>query len=147
MAPEIIDNSGYNEKVDVWAAGILMYNMLTGVDPFSAEDDIDYKDNIKFKEINFDYIKNEQLRELNKKLLNRYVTNRISAKEALNEIKKIKIEKAENNIKNNEHNWNKIAQEYNISKERLLNLKSLIESYPSNSKLHKKTLDNFILSF
>ena len=42
---------------------------------------------------------------------------------------------------------NKIAQEYNISKERLLNLKSLIESYPSNSKLHKKTLDNLILSF
>ena len=119
MAPEIIDNSGYNEKVDVWAAGILMYNMLTGVDPFSAEDDIDYKDNIKFKEINFDYIKNEQLRELNKKLLNRYVTNRISAKEALNEIKKIKIEKAENNIKNNEHNWNtkffiKISQQHII---------------------------------
>ena len=106
MAPEIIDNSGFNEKIDEWAAGIIMYNMLTGVDPFSAEDDFDYKDNIKFKEINFNYIKDEQLRELNKKLLNRYVTNRISAKEALNEIKKIKIEKAENNIKNKEQNWN-----------------------------------------
>ena len=106
MAPEIIDNSGFNEKIDEWAAGIIMYNMLTGVDPFSAKDDFDYKDNIKFKEINFNYIKDEQLRELNKKLLNRYVTNRISAKEALNEIKKIKIEKTENNIKNREQNWN-----------------------------------------
>ena len=83
-----------------------MYNMLTGVDPFSAKDDFDYKDNIKFKEINFNYIKDEQLRELNKKLLNRYVTNRINAKEALNEIEKIKIEKTENNIKNREQNWN-----------------------------------------
>ena len=91
MAPEIIDNSGFNEKIDEWAAGIIMYNMLTGVDPFSAEDDFDYKDNIKF---------------LNKKLLNRYVINRISAKEALNEIKKIKMEKAEKNIKNKEQNWN-----------------------------------------
>ena len=106
MAPEIIDNSGFNEKIDEWAAGIIMYNMLTGVDPFSAKDDFDYKDNIKFKEINFNYIKDEQLRELNKKLLNRYVTNRISAKEALNEIEKIKIEKTENNIKNREQNWN-----------------------------------------
>ena len=106
MAPEIIDNSGFNEKIDEWAAGIIMYNMLTGVDPFSAEDDYDYKDNIKFKEINFNYIKDEQLRELNKKLLNRYVINRISAKEALNEIKKIKMEKAEKNIKNKEQNWN-----------------------------------------
>ena len=106
MAPEILDNSGFNEKIDEWAAGIIMYNMLTGVDPFSAEDDFDYKENIKFKEINFNYIKNEQLRELNKKLLNRYVKNRISAKEALIEIKKIKSDKAQNNIKQTEENWN-----------------------------------------
>jgi len=108
MAPEILDNSGFNEKIDEWAAGIIMYNMLTGVDPFSAEDDFDYKENIKFKEINFNYIKNEQLRELNKKLLNRYVKNRISAKEALIEIKKIKSDKAQNNIKQTEENWNNI---------------------------------------
>ena len=74
--------------------GCRYYNMLTGVDPFTAEDDIDYKDNIKFKEIKFEYIKNEKLRELNKKLLNRFVARRISAKEALNEIKKIKEEKS-----------------------------------------------------
>ena len=75
------------------APGIIMYNMLTGVDPFSAEDDLDYKENIKFKDIKFEYIKNEKLRELNKKLLNRFVARRISVKEALSEIKKIKEEK------------------------------------------------------
>ena len=99
MAPEALDNTGFDEKIDEWAAGIIMYNMLTGIDPFNAEDDMEYKDNIKFKEIKFNYIKNEKLRELNKKLLNRYAKNRISVKEALQEIKIIKEEK--NNIKNN----------------------------------------------
>ena len=93
MAPEALENTGFNEKIDEWAAGIIMYNMLTGVDPFSAEDDLDYKENIKFKDIKFEYIKNEKLRELNKKLLNRFVARRISVKEALSEIKKIKEEK------------------------------------------------------
>ena len=96
MAPEALENTGFNEKIDEWAAGIIMYNMLTGVDPFTAEDDFDYKENIKFKEIKFEYIKNEKLRELNKKLLNRFVAKRISAKEALAEVIKIKEEKMEN---------------------------------------------------
>ena len=96
MAPEALENIGFDEKIDEWAAGIIMYNMLTGVDPFSAEDDLDYKDNIKFKEIKFGYKKNEKLRELNKKLLNRFVAKRITAKEALIEIKKIKEEKKAN---------------------------------------------------
>ena len=50
-----------------------MYNMLTGCDPFNSYNDSDYRDNIKFKEINFNYIQNERLRELNKKLLNRFL--------------------------------------------------------------------------
>ena len=94
-------NIRFNEKVDEWAAGIIMYNMLTGADPFTSSNDSDYRDNIKFKEINFNYIKNESLRELNKKLLNRFMTKRISAKEALEEIKKLKNNfNINNNIKN-----------------------------------------------
>ena len=90
MAPEAMENYGFNEKVDEWAAGIIMYNMLTGCDPFNSDNDSDYRDNIRFKEINFNYIKNEKLRELNKKLLNRFMAKRITAKEALEEIIKIK---------------------------------------------------------
>jgi len=90
MAPEAIDNGGFNEKVDEWAAGVIMFNMLTGADPFSSKNDLEYKDNIKFKDIKFEYIKNEKLRELNKKLLNRFMTKRISAKEALKELRHIK---------------------------------------------------------
>ena len=118
MAPEAMENYGFNEKVDEWAAGIIMYNMLTGVDPFNSDSDSQYRDNIRFKEIKFDYIKNERLRELNKKLLNRYMAKRITAKEALEELKKIKDSKNKcnnnfyNNIKDNEQNWNNIKNKF-----------------------------------
>ena len=124
MAPEALDNTGFDEKIDEWAAGIIMYNMLTGVDPFNAEDDIDYKDNIRFKEIKFNYIKNEKLRELNKKLLNRFAKKRIRVKEALNEIKIIKEEKNndyksnnndnKNDVKENDDNWNIIKNKISL---------------------------------
>ena len=90
MPPEALGKYGFNEKADEWAAGLIMYNMLTGCDPFASNNDFNYKKNIKSKEINFEYIKNKKLRELNKKLLNRSLDERISAKEALEEIKKIK---------------------------------------------------------
>ena len=106
MAPETLENYGFDEKVDEWAAGIIMYNMLTGADPFSSDSDSEYKDNIKFKEINFDYIKNTKLRNLNKKLLNRYMAKRISAKEALDEILNIKNEMIYNNMNNFNKNKN-----------------------------------------
>ena len=97
MAPEALENYGFNEKVDEWAAGVIMYNMLTGADPFSSDNDSDYKDNIRFKEIKFEYIKNEKLRNLNKKLLNRFINNRITAKEAIDELINIKNEMLYNN--------------------------------------------------
>ena len=115
MAPETLENSGFDEKVDEWAAGIIMYNMLTGADPFSSDSDSEYKDNIKFKEIKFEYIKNEKLRNLNKKLLNRYMAKRISAKEALDEIINIKNEMIYNNMNNfnKNKNVNKFIMENN----------------------------------
>ena len=58
IAPEIFEEKGFNEKVDIWAAGILMFNMLTGCDPLNNENDSDYRDNILYKEINFSLIKN-----------------------------------------------------------------------------------------
>ena len=113
IAPEIFEESGFNEKVDIWAAGILMFNMLTGCDPLNNENDSDYRDNILYKEINFSLIKNEKLRILNKKLLERYVSKRISAKEALEEIIRIKNEMIADNIMNNLNN-NKLADYFNI---------------------------------
>lgn len=37
LAPEIILNKGYNESVDIWGLGILIYEMLTGWAPWQDD--------------------------------------------------------------------------------------------------------------
>ena len=115
IAPEALDNIGFDEKVDEWAAGVIMFNLLTGADPFSSDNDSDYKDNIRYKNIKFEYIKNESLRNLNKKLLNRDPAKRISVKEALEEIKHIKNEI----IYNNSININKNQYDFDMAVNKL----------------------------
>ena len=92
-APEIHENSGYLEKVDEWAIGVIMFNMLTGFEPFKGETPEEIKDSVLFSNINFDFIEDVELRELNKMLLNRFVAKRITCREALLELKKIKVER------------------------------------------------------
>ncbi len=36
MAPEIIDQLPYNEKVDIWGTGVIAYVMLSGQLPFNG---------------------------------------------------------------------------------------------------------------
>ena len=123
MAPELFEKKGFNEKVDEWAAGILMYNMLTGCNPFNLNSDSDYRNEIINTNIDFNIIKNERLRELNKKLLEKCPNKRISAKEALDEIKIIKNDIITRNIFSNINN-DKIENYFNsISKK--LNMLSL----------------------
>jgi protein kinase A len=38
LAPEILLNKGHGKPVDWWTLGILLYEMLTGIDPFSDDD-------------------------------------------------------------------------------------------------------------
>ena len=92
-APEIHESSGYLEKVDEWAIGVIMYNMLTGFEPFRGESPSEIKDSVLFSKIRFEEIEDIELRDINKKLLNRYVANRMNSKEALIELKKIKNER------------------------------------------------------
>ena len=104
-APEIYESSGYLEKVDEWAIGVIMYNMLTGFEPFKGETPTEIKDSVLFSQIRFEEIEDVDLREINKKLLNRYVANRICAKDALIEIKRIKLER--DNYKKSRKRMNK----------------------------------------
>jgi len=92
-APEILEETGYREKVDEWAIGVIMYNMLTGYEPFKGETPSEIKDSVLYASIKFEKIEDVDLRELCEKLLNRFVAKRITCKEALEEIKKIKVER------------------------------------------------------
>lgn len=41
MAPEIIKKAGYSFGADVWACGIILYKLLTGVFPFRGNSEKD----------------------------------------------------------------------------------------------------------
>ena len=92
-APEILESDGYLEKVDEWAIGVVMFNMLTGYEPFKGNTPSELKDSVLYATIKFEKIEDVDLRELCEKLLNRFVSKRITCKEALIEVKKIKVER------------------------------------------------------
>ena len=119
-APEIIEKCGYREKIDEWATGVIMFNMLTGYEPFVGKTPSQLKDNIRFSKINFDLIKNEELRELDKKLLNRFVSKRISAKEGLEILNKIKSDQENENDNEKESLKNENSFIINKDKEAIL---------------------------
>lgn len=92
-APEILEEKEYGEKVDEWAIGIMIFNMLTGLEPFQGDTQSEMKNSVLNDQIPFEQIDDVDLRELCKKLLNRSEEKRISCKEALAEVIKIKNER------------------------------------------------------
>lgn len=53
LAPEIILNKGHGLSVDWWALGVLIYEMIGGVDPFSDEDVMKTYENILQRKLVF----------------------------------------------------------------------------------------------
>ncbi len=90
-APEIIKKWSYNEKVDLWSVGIILFNMITGYQPFNTEGtDYDIDNEVLEKDVQFDVIPNENIRELCINLLEKYPARRINAKDALQKALQIK---------------------------------------------------------
>ncbi|MCQ2819191.1 MAG: serine/threonine-protein kinase [archaeon] len=117
MSPELIEGK-FDPKSDVWAVGVILYQMLTGSYPFVKEEDITVLQAIKQKKLDLGPVKSRPEKFSNecidflKKLLTKEVHKRPSSEEALEHewFKKIKkIEEEE--LKKNTREYNKEQQE------------------------------------
>lgn len=76
MAPEVILNKGHSKAVDWWALGILLYEMLAGIDPFNDPDPIVMYQNIVNGKLKFPKTIDFDSKSLIKHLLQNDLTKR-----------------------------------------------------------------------
>uniref|UniRef100_A0A2P2MZP0 Uncharacterized protein MANES_09G148600 n=1 Tax=Rhizophora mucronata TaxID=61149 RepID=A0A2P2MZP0_RHIMU len=87
LAPEVVLGREYNEKVDVWSAGVVLYVMLAGVPPFYGETvpeifEAVIRGNLRFPPRIFRTL-SPAAKDLLKKMICRDVSRRLSADQAL----------------------------------------------------------------
>ncbi|XP_013787127.1 ribosomal protein S6 kinase beta-1-like [Limulus polyphemus] len=79
MAPEILMRSGHAKAVDWWSLGALMYDMLTGAPPFTAENRKKTIERILKCKLNLPPYLTPDARDLIRKLLKRQVIQRLGS--------------------------------------------------------------------
>ncbi|XP_036372745.1 ribosomal protein S6 kinase beta-2-like isoform X2 [Megalops cyprinoides] len=82
MAPEILMRSGHNKAVDWWSLGALMYDMMTGSPPFTAENRKKTIDKILKCKLNLPPYLTLDARDLIKKLLKKNPAQRLGSSKA-----------------------------------------------------------------
>lgn len=87
VAPEVLMGRLYDEKVDFWSAGVIMYIMLSGVPPFYGETVKDIfeavvRANLRFPPKLFRTV-SSAAKDLMRKLICRDVSKRLSAEQAV----------------------------------------------------------------
>jgi serine/threonine protein kinase len=88
-APEIINSLSYSNKVDIWAAGLVLYMLFSGGHhPFREESLPILMEKIQTAPIDFDLFKSgtdkdDQIVQLLKGMLNRDPDQRLTARECL----------------------------------------------------------------
>ena len=104
MAPEIILNKGYGLGVDWWALGILLYEMICGVDPFADESPMKIYENILEGKIKFTSDFDDASKSLIKHLLDKDISRRYG-----------NLKNGVEDIKNHEFfktmNWDKLLKQ------------------------------------
>jgi len=76
FAPEVILGRGYGLGADWWAFGILLYEMICGIDPFSDDDPMKIFSNILEGDIKFTSDFDEESKDLIKHLLEPNISQR-----------------------------------------------------------------------
>ncbi|CAI9770469.1 unnamed protein product [Fraxinus pennsylvanica] len=87
VAPEVLMGGEYNEKVDVWSAGVILYIMLSGVPPFYGEGPAEtfeavLRGNLRFPTRIFRSI-SPDAKDLLRKMICRDASRRLSADQVL----------------------------------------------------------------
>lgn len=84
MAPEIFDKKPYDEKIDIWALGILLYELVHGKSPFRGNSVIEIYKNIQRGDIRYSSTCSPEVRDLVGRILKKNPYSRISLDEILN---------------------------------------------------------------
>ena len=83
LAPEIINNRGHDEKVDIWCIGVLLFELMTGFAPFQGNDVQTIKYNISRLKISWPRNMDRDAGDLISKILRYYPEERITLEEML----------------------------------------------------------------
>ena len=83
LAPELVNNTGHDHRVDIWCIGVLMFELLTGHPPWMGEDVQTLKYNISRMKINWQKHMDPDAVDLIKKILRYNPEERISLRNML----------------------------------------------------------------
>ena len=82
VSPEVIKKYPYNEKVDIWGIGVLIFELVFGYPPFSSNFNEDRFNNIKEGKINWPKdIEDKEIKDLIEKILKINPNDRLSLDE------------------------------------------------------------------
>ena len=88
VAPEILLNEGHNKCCDWWSLGVLLYEMLAGIDPFNDDDPMKIYQKVTHCDVKFPSKFEKSAKSLVKHLLVRDVNKRYgNLKNGVNDIK------------------------------------------------------------
>ena len=123
VSPEVLKKLPYNEKVDIWGIGVLIFELVFGYPPFSSNLNTVRFNNIKEGKINWpENLENGDLKDLIQKILKVNPKERIS----LDDIEK--------------HTW--LIDTYNKMKEDKLTNDTFINMEISQTQIYKNNLMN-----
>ena len=83
LSPEMINNTGHDEKVDIWCIGVLLFELMTGVQPWKGTDVNTVKMNILRLKINWPKNMDRKAADLISRILRYNPEERISLENML----------------------------------------------------------------